>query len=245
MKRSTLDFPETPDIASSSEDYARRFSGEVGDWFLRLQARATLKMLEAMPGASVLDVGGGHGQLAEPLIQQGYRVTVLGSAQRCSQRIHKLVENGSCAFKVGNLLDLPFEDRTFDVAISYRVLSHLTNWERFLGELCRVADKAVVVDYAEKRSINAVAPLLFQYKKRLEGNTRPFSCYRQSTLLNVFHSLGYVRAGSYPQFFFPMALHRALQSAWISAQMEHVCRGLGLTALFGSPVILKLIRKDR
>jgi SAM-dependent methyltransferase len=245
VKRSTLDFPETPDIASSSEDYARRFSGEVGDWFLRLQARATLKMLEAMPGASVLDVGGGHGQLAEPLIQQGYRVTVLGSAQRCRQRIHELVENGSCAFKVGNLLDIPYEDRAFDVVISYRVLSHLTNWERFLEELCRVADKAVVVDYAEKRSINAIAPLLFRYKKRLEKNTRPFTCYRQSTLLSIFRSLGYIKAGSFPQFFFPMALHRALQSAWISARMEHVCRGLGLTALFGSPVILKLIRKDR
>ena len=33
----------------------------------------------AFPGASVLDVGGGHGQVARPLIQDGHNVTVLAS----------------------------------------------------------------------------------------------------------------------------------------------------------------------
>lgn len=245
MKSAVRNSPEAPDIATSSEDYARRFSGEVGAWFLQVQERATLDMLCPTSNASVLDVGGGHGQLAGPLTRDGYRVTVLGSAEACSQRVQDLVTDGGCAFRVGDILDLPYPDRAFDTVISFRLLAHVVDWQRFLSELCRVADKAVIVDYPELRSINAIAPLLFQYKKRLEGNTRPFSCFRESQLLDVFRSAGYVRANRYPQFFLPMVLHRTLRSVQVSARMEEASRALGLTRLFGSPVILKLVREER
>jgi SAM-dependent methyltransferase len=245
MGATSLDFLEAPDIVTSSDEYARRFSGEVGAWFLKVQEKATLEMLPPTSNASILDVGGGHGQLAGPLIRHGYRVTVLGSAETCNQRIQDLLASGNCSFRVGNMLDLPYPDHAFDAVISYRVLPHVIEWRQFLGELCRVADRAVLVDYAESRSINSIAPLLFQYKKRLEGNTRPFSCFRESQLLDVFRSLGYVGAERFPQFFFPMVLHRTLKSVWVSAQIEQVCRTLGLTRLFGSPVILKLGREER
>ncbi|NEO49979.1 MAG: class I SAM-dependent methyltransferase, partial [Moorea sp. SIO4A3] len=60
---STGDFPETADIETSSEDYASRFAGEIGAWLLKVQEDATLKMLTPYPKATILDVGGGHGQL--------------------------------------------------------------------------------------------------------------------------------------------------------------------------------------
>ena len=59
-------FPETADVETSSEDYARRFSGRVGEYFLEVQARAALDLLVPWPGARVLDVGGGHGTLGIP-----------------------------------------------------------------------------------------------------------------------------------------------------------------------------------
>ncbi|MDQ2673475.1 MAG: methyltransferase, partial [Chloroflexota bacterium] len=71
---------EDADVESSSEAYARRFAGPVGQWFLELQARLTLESLAGLPpGATILDVGGGHAQLAPPLVEAGYRVTVVGS----------------------------------------------------------------------------------------------------------------------------------------------------------------------
>ena len=63
---------EEPDVETSSEGYAHRFSGQVGRYFLEVQAAITLEMLAPFPGARVLDVGGrecrGFGQAAVQLI---------------------------------------------------------------------------------------------------------------------------------------------------------------------------------
>jgi ubiquinone/menaquinone biosynthesis C-methylase UbiE len=238
-----VDFPETADIETSSDDYARRFSGKVGTWFLRVQEEATLRMLAPHRGAKILDVGGGHGQLTTALIQHGYQVTVLGSANVCKQRVQKYVDENRCSFKVGNILDLPYPDQTFTVVVSYRLLPHVTRWKQFLAELTRVAQKAVIVDYPAIQSVNAIAPLLFRLKKRLEGNTRPYTSFRESQLLEVFRTHDFIRAERYPEFFLPMALHRTLKLPALSSRLERISRLSGLTALFGSPVILKFIRE--
>ena len=53
-----------PDVETASDDYAARFAGPVGAWMLQVQERAVLELIAPWPGASVLDVGGGHAQLA-------------------------------------------------------------------------------------------------------------------------------------------------------------------------------------
>ncbi|MGF1524779.1 MAG: class I SAM-dependent methyltransferase [Leptolyngbyaceae cyanobacterium] len=236
----TNNFPETADIETSSDNYASRFAGAIGAWFLRVQEVATLRMLAAHPQASVLDVGGGHGQLTEALIRHGYQVTVLGSSEVCKNRIQPFLNQDLCQFQVGNVLDLPYADQTFDVVISYRFLAHVTQWQTFLAELGRVAKQAVVVDYPTVRSINSIAPLLFKLKKSVEGNTRPFICYQEEEITSYCHSINLVPSDRYAQFFWPMALHRMLKSASISSALEDSARLPGLTAFLGSPVILKL-----
>ena len=233
---------ETADVETSSDDYARRFAGSIGAWFLNTQRDATLRMLAPHPHAKILDVGGGHGQLVEPLVTHGYNVTVLGSAASCKQRISSLVDNGQCAFRVGNVVDLPYPDRSFDIVISFRLLPHVTRWQQLLGELCRVARTAVVLDYPTIRSINYIAPHLFRFKKRLEGNTRPYTCFDEAQILSVVNPLGFARADRCAEFFLPMVLHRALKSPRVSAALEAPFRATGLTSQFGSPVILKLNR---
>ena len=233
-------FPETADIETSSEDYASRFAGAIGQWLLKVQEDATLKMLSAYPNAKILEVGGGHGQLTGALIENEYDVTVLGSAPICETRIKKFVDANQCQFKVGNVLDLPYPDNTFDVVISYRFLAHVTQWQQFSSELARVASKAVIVDYPTVRSANAIAPYLFKLKKGLEGNTRPFICYQEAEIIDFFQSIGLQKAARYPQFFWPMVLHRAFKNPLLSSSLEGLSRLLGLTYLFGSPVILKL-----
>jgi 2-polyprenyl-3-methyl-5-hydroxy-6-metoxy-1,4-benzoquinol methylase len=236
-------FPETADVETSSEDYSTRFSGEVGTWFLKLQEQATLRLLASHPQATVLDVGGGHGQITGPLVANGYKVTVLGSSESCSQRIQKFVRLGLCTFQVGSVIDLPYPDEAFDVVISYRLLPHVTRWQQFLEELTRVAREVVIIDFPTVRSVNSIAPLLFNYKKRIERNTRPFTCFRESDLLRVFHSLGFRREERHGEFFFPMVMHRMLRNASLSSALEKGSRLLGLNALLGSPVILKMKRK--
>lgn len=238
-----IDFPETADIVTSSDEYARRFAGKVGEWFLQVQEQATLDMLHPYLGASVLDVGGGHGQLTGGLVKNGYRVTVLGSSDECKSRIQGFIDEGNAQFAVGNILDMPYPDRSFDVVVSYRLLPHVERWREFLAELTRVADKAIVVDYPEVRSINYAAPLLFGLKKMMERDTREFASFRRKDLVREFDKLGFVPSSAYPEFFLPMMLHRKLKLAGLSSATEKFFRLTGLTGILGSPVIFKVVRK--
>jgi SAM-dependent methyltransferase len=242
---SASSYLETADIETSSEDYAARFSGAVGAWFLKIQEEATLRMLIPYAGATVLDVGGGHGQLTGALVRKGYRVTVLGSADVCQARIAKFIHQGHCAFRVGNILALPYPDRAFEVVISYRLLPHVSRWPQVLRELTRVARRAVLIDYPAVRSVNWIAPCLFKFKKSLEGNTRPFTCFKEAELLEVVGQCGFVPGDRYAEFFLPMILHRILRWPSFSSGTEAVFRFLGITSWLGSPVILKLLRAHR
>jgi SAM-dependent methyltransferase len=231
---------ETADVETSSADYARRFAGPVGEYFLEVQARATLELLAAWPAASVLDVGGGHGQLTGALVGAGYAVTVFGSAEVCRERVQPFVERGQARFQAGDLLALPFPDRAFDVCLCYRLLPHVTRWQALIAELCRVARLAVVVDYPTRRSANLLGTSLFGLKKGVEGNTRPFAVFRDAEIEASFRSRGFRVTGRRPQFFIPMALHRALGVAPLARGLEAAARTLGLTRALGSPVILRL-----
>jgi ubiquinone/menaquinone biosynthesis C-methylase UbiE len=235
-------FSETADIETSSEDYARRFAGRIGAWFLKIQEDATLSMLHPHSFRTALDVGGGHGQLTGPLIRKGYQLTVLGSDDACKARIQSLIDQDYCKFKVGNILDLPFPDQSFDVVLSFRLLPHVSRWKQFLHELTRVARKSIILDYPEARSVNILASQMFWFKKQIEGNTRTYSCFSEAELLEVFKTRGFIRAERYPEFFLPMVLHRKLNNAVFSSFLESVCRKAGLTSRFGSPVIMKLVR---
>jgi SAM-dependent methyltransferase len=231
---------EQPDVETASADYARRFDGAVGHWFLDLQARTTLELLRDWPNASVLDVGGGHGQVTGPLVDAGYDVTVFGSAETCRERVRAWVDAGTARFRSGDLLALPFGDDAFDVCVCYRLLPHLDRWAGLAAELCRVARRVILVDYPTRRSVNAAAGPLFGVKRGVEGNTRPFRVFRDTEIEAAFAAGSYAVTARRPQFFLPMALHRAAGTVALSRGVEAGAAALGLTRAFGSPVILRL-----
>lgn len=237
-----LERAEDADVETSSEDYARRFAGAVGRFFLDEQARATLELLARWPKASIVDVGGGHGQTTGPLVDAGYDVTVFGSSPACEDRVRAWTESGRAHFRAGDLLKAPFADRSFDVVVSYRLLPHVMRWPELVAELSRLARTCVLVDYPTSRSANAAADSLFGLKKRVEGNTRPFRVFHDAEITSAFATAGFRLTGRRPQFFVPMALHRALRSAAVSRALERVSTALGLTRRFGSPVIARLER---
>lgn len=234
---------ERVDVETSSEGYARRFSGPVGEYFLETQAAILLEMLAPFPGARVLDVGGGHAQLAGPLLDKGFEVTVAGSEEVCRARLDRLLPPASFEFHACDLLDLPFPDRSFDVVIAFRLLAHVPRWKELVAELCRVADRAVVVDYSDVRSWNVLYTLLFPWKKMLEGNTRTFLCFKPREVAAELARHGFGRTLTRREFFVPMVVHRVLSSQGISRGAEKGCRFLGLTRAFGSPVVLRAERE--
>jgi 2-polyprenyl-3-methyl-5-hydroxy-6-metoxy-1,4-benzoquinol methylase len=233
---------ETADIESSSDDYARRFAGPSGAWMLEVQERGFLGLLSGHPGVTVLDVGGGHGQLAVPLARRGWQLTVLASDPSCRHRVEAAVKEGLLRFAVGDLLRLPFPDRSFDTVVSVRMLTHCRRWEEFVAELCRVARRSVIVDYPTSESANRIAPALFGAKKKLEGNTRLWRLFRHREVEAAFSAAGFRVHERRPQFLFPMVLHRLLRFLPVSKALEGAASAVGLTRRWGSPVILEARR---
>jgi len=243
-----LKYPETADIETASADYATRFDGVVGQYFLDQQADITLSFLVDLPGARVLDVGGGHGQLAVPLAENGFEVTVTGSADSCGvvleQRVSRKEARKDVNYLTCDSLNLPFEDKSFDVVISFRLLPHAEHWQELIAEFCRVASKSVIIDYADIRSSNILYEQFFGMKKKLEGNTRPFILYSRSQISEEFRKNGFSAPSFKPEFLLPMVIHRKLKSRTFSTLVENLFRLTGLTHLFGSPVILRSDRVD-
>lgn len=234
---------EDADVLTSSDAYARRFSGAVGSYFLERQREAVLELLRPWPGASVLDVGGGHGQVTGPLVEAGYDVTVLGSDPACEARVREWTGPGRARFLAADLLAPGLADRSYDVVLSLRLLPHVRLVPELVATLGHLARFAVVVDYPTRRSVNAVSGLFFGLKQGVEGDTRPFRVFDDREIEAAFASHGYSPTGRRPQFLAPMALHRALGSAAFARALEGTARALGLTSAFGSPVVLRLERR--
>ena len=235
---------ETADIETSSEIYARRFAGPIGRYFLDMQHWHVRALIEPWARGQVLDVGGGHAQLAVPLVREGFEVTVAGSDPVCEARLVAALAPGSYRFRACDLLDLPFADRTFDAVVAVRLLPHVARWQRLLQEMCRVARYAVIVDYPAVASANVMARRLFGLKRAIEPDTRPYRCFRRGELLEVLAAQGFDAPTFRPQFAVPMVAHRRVGSVRLSRAAEAAARALGITGRFGSPVIMRVVRPN-
>jgi ubiquinone/menaquinone biosynthesis C-methylase UbiE len=236
---------EDADVESSSAQYARRFDGPVGRWFVESQTRITLECLSGLPaGATILDVGGGHAQVAPPLVEAGYRVTVVGSEPSCGQRLEPLTSAGRCRFEVGDLQALPYGAAAFDAVICYRLIAHSVDWRHLIRELCRVARSRVIVDYPARRSVNIASSAMFSIKHSIErGTTRPFALFGRGEVAQAFEDAGFAIRSVRPQFLLPMALYRFAGSVRLARAAEGLARSLALTGLLGSPVIARADRR--
>jgi SAM-dependent methyltransferase len=237
-------FTDTADIDTASDAYAQRFAGAVGAYLLEVQAQAVLELLAPYPGARVLDVGGGHGQTLRPLRQRGFRAVLVGSNLPAHSRLARLGPPGSYAYAAAGLLQLPFADRSFEAVLCLRLISHMVHWRELIGEVCRVAKHAVILDYPEKRSLNLLGDALFRWKLAAERTTRRYRSFHRSELVHEFASHGFVDPTACPEFFLPMVLHRILGKRSVSARLEGVSRAVGATLRLGSPVVLRLTRPD-
>lgn len=233
-----------PDVETSSDAYANRFSGEAGAYLLKVQSEGLESLLRRSKGAepiqSALDVGGGHGQLIDSLLRTGAKVTVLGSDNRCGERIRSSQYANQVAFARGELLSAPFEDGSFDLVTSIRLLAHMTHWHVLIAELCRVARRHVIVDYPTLVGLNALALPAHPIKRAIEKDTRTYRSFWPWQINRVFARHGFRPSGTYKQFVVPMGLHRMAGTR--IAPVEQALRTTGITRLTGNPVLARFDR---
>jgi ubiquinone/menaquinone biosynthesis C-methylase UbiE len=235
---------EFPDVHSAQPDYAARFEGRAGAYLLETQERGLRSLLASTPPpATVLDVGGGHGQVTPLLLQLGYTVTTLASSkeygfsclnQRETRRSYERI--------VSPLLPLSLEAQSFDIVVCIRQVSHLSEWPAFLTELARVARKKVLIDYASWQSFNLLSRFFFTIKKSVEKSTRPYLIQSDSDILTHFEAASFEKESHYRECFLPLALHRAMKGHSSLRHLETMCRRTKVTSFFGNPVLLSVTR---
>lgn len=228
-----------PDLVSSSDSYSERFAGQIGCWLLDRQTSILLDFMKDYRGAQVLDVGGGHAQVASPLTAKGHEVTVLASDIEATVRLKRLVHSPP-EILIGDLTRPSVADRSYEVVTAFRMIAHIPNWPDFIAQLCRVSDDTVIVDFPIASGLHAWAPAFFWAKKLVEKDTRRFQSVTMPEITAVFAKNGFRVDCHIGQFALPMTFHRALKSPRISDFLETLLSPM--TLRFGNPVILRARR---
>ncbi|MBM7069095.1 class I SAM-dependent methyltransferase [Actibacterium sp. 188UL27-1] len=232
---------DQPDLDPSTDRYAARFQGRAGEWLLSRQTDALMALIGDDRDVTILDVGGGHGQVARPLAQAGHTVTVLATSDAALGQV-KDIDSDLLKTTVGPILPLPFADTSFDIVTSFRIMAHIGDWSALLAEMTRVARRAVIFDFPIPGGFNMLEPLLFGLKKRMEGDTRRFDTMRRADVSICLEQHGFPAQRHIGQFVLPMVVHRKLKQPAISGTLEGVCRAVGLASTIGTPVVMRADR---
>ena len=116
----------------NNQAYAEFLSG----WDEGFYAKYADTLKPARPGARVLDIGCGVGQVVNRLTQAGYESYGVDVSQPNLERARKISER--CQLYDGK--QLPFPDSHFTSAGALNVLEHVDEPEAFIRELARVVE---------------------------------------------------------------------------------------------------------
>ncbi len=104
-------------------------------------------MLRSYPVHSLLDIGGGSGELAQYLQQTDLDLTV--STIDSDPRQQTVSDQKKLAdIAIGDAMNLTFANRSFDVVCACGLLHHLPQPYRAVNEMLRVANRAVFISDA-------------------------------------------------------------------------------------------------
>ena len=227
-----------PKMARTFDD--RRFGGPIGELVAGTQARVVANMVGRIKDRHILDVGTGTGRAALMLARGGAHVTAVdASAEMLAiARQRAIDEVVSVTFVQGDAHALEFADRSFDAVVCLRLLMHAPQWRRCLSELCRVAERLVIVDYPSAASVALIESLARKVGHSLGVRTEPYRVFTHSTIVEAFDRCGFRIRSVHRQFVLPIAFHKAIHSRGFTMRSEGVLDRLGLLKPFGSPVTL-------
>jgi 2-polyprenyl-3-methyl-5-hydroxy-6-metoxy-1,4-benzoquinol methylase len=218
----------------------RRFGGPIGELVAGSQARVLTNMIGRIQDRHILDVGTGTGRAALLFARGGARVTGVDASEEMlaigrQRAAAQLVE---VTFQQGDAHALRFADRSFDAVVSLRLLMHVPNWPRCVSELCRVADRLVVVDYPSATSFAVIESVGRRIADACGVRTEPYRVFTRASIAAAFDHEGFRVRSTHRQFVLPIAFHKAIGSQRFTIKLERVLNRLGLLKLFGSPVTI-------
>lgn len=125
-----------------------------------------VRRVGAPPGATFLDAGCGQGYQTIRLAKRGYRVHAVDFSPAVLDVARERVERAGVSDAVQiaqeNLVELSFDDESFDYVLCWGVLMHIPRVEQAVAELSRVVRRggSLVVSEGNRRSFDALGARL-------------------------------------------------------------------------------------
>jgi ubiquinone/menaquinone biosynthesis C-methylase UbiE len=218
----------------------RRFSGPIGELIAASQARVLANMVGRSKDSRMLDVGTGTGRAAMILALGGAKVTAVDASEEmlAVARQRAAEQSLTIEFQQGDAHALQFADRSFDAVVSFRVLMHTPQWTQCVAELCRVAERLVIIDYPSATSVALIESLARRAMHSAGMTTEPYRVFTHRAVSEAFDRNGFRIRSVHRQFVLPIAFHKAVGSRRLTLWSENLLERAGLLEAFGSPVTL-------
>lgn len=121
------------------------------------QVNLILNLVKEINPERILDFGCGAGWLSKVLSSNGYKVVGIDATPYLIKKAAMLPLAGS-HFAVGDCMNLPFRDKTFDLIIGVAILHHL-DVGKALAECRRVTGDGAVTLFLEPNKLNPISAL--------------------------------------------------------------------------------------
>lgn len=135
---------------------------------------------------TALDIGCGPGAYCGWLHEQGVKTTGVDYAPAVIELARKRFQ--AVTFLEANAYNLPFPDRSFDLTFSIGALQCLTDYKRFVAELCRTAEKTVILSTLRRGRREDPDEVL---RKMLETDNWPTRTFHPEDLIPIFEEQGF------------------------------------------------------
>jgi len=226
------------DVAEGFHDL--RFGGPIGRYILEREAAWMAEAIQPAPGLRILDVATGSGRAAIGFAAAGATVIGLDFSREMLRagRERVAAAHVNVALGVADAHRLPIATQSVDAAVCLRLLMHVIDWRGCVSELCRVTRSRVVVDFPALGSAAALESAARHVAHRLGRGREPYRVFAERDMVAAFASHGFRLARTRRLFVLPIALHKAVGLLGLTRAVESALSAVGLSRLFGSPVMM-------
>jgi SAM-dependent methyltransferase len=159
-----------------------------------------------------LDIPCGAGRASILLARAGYNTTGADLGEAVSSVAAAKVEEAGVPVVIeqADLESMTYEDSSFDAILCFRLYHHFPDdevRERAISELCRVANKYVLISYLSPNSFTSIKRLV---RERSGNKPSRQNATSLKSIEKYFNQRGFALVKDVPQFWFIHTLHLAV-----------------------------------